>query len=62
MLNVQNPSPQRPGVAHRFALGENSIQPAYDDPNHTRAELMEVKQAEKPCCSPMLSLLSAPSF
>ena len=88
MLNVQNPSPQRLGVAHHFALGEDSIQPAYQavlsrgykppappkigrdgkwqlnlfDPNDTRAELMEFKQAQKPCCSPMLSLLSAPSF
>lgn len=26
------------------------------DPNYTRAELMEFKPVEKPCCSPMLSL------
>ncbi len=29
MLNVENPSPQRLGVAHHFALGVDTIQPAY---------------------------------
>lgn len=30
------------------------------DPNGTRAELMEFKPVQTPCCSPMLSLLSPP--
>jgi lactoylglutathione lyase len=30
------------------------------DPNDTRAELMEPTPVQTPCCSPMLSLLSAP--
>ncbi len=86
MLNVENPNPKRLGVAHHFALGVDSIQPAYKvvlsrgyqppappkigrdgkwqlnlfDPNDTRAELMEFKPVEMPCCSPMLSILQAP--
>ena len=86
MLNVNNPTPQRLGVAHHFALGVQSIQPAYQtvlsrgykppappkigrdgkwqlnlfDPNDTRAELMEFKPAETPCCSAMTFLLQAP--
>jgi lactoylglutathione lyase len=89
MLNVHNPSPKQLGVMHHFALGVESIQPAYKmvqshgynppqppkigrdgkwqlnlyDPNYTRAELMEFKPVQTPCCSPMLSMmLLSPSF
>jgi len=81
MLNVHNPSPKQLGVMHHFALGVESIQPAYKtvesrgytpaqppkigrdgkwqlnlyDPDLTRAEVMEFKPVETPCCSPMLT-------
>ena len=32
------------------------------DPDDTRAELMEFKPVQTPCCSPMLSLIAAPRF
>ena len=88
MLNVKDPTPQRLGVSHHFALGVDKIQPAYQvvlsrdykpsappkigrdgkwqlnlfDPNDTRAELMEFKPVETPCCSPMLSLFRVPGL
>ncbi len=81
MLNVHSPSPKQLGVMHHFALGVDSIQPAYKtvmsrgynpqqppkigrdgkwqlnlyDPDLTRAELMEFKPVETPCCSPILT-------
>ena len=87
MLNSHNPSPKQLGVMHHFALGVDSIQPAYKevlargyqppqppkigrdgkwqlnlyDPNYTRAEVMEFKPVEKPCCSPMVNLTPSPS-
>ncbi len=57
MLNVHDPSPNQLGVMHHLALGvprDGKWQLKLYDPNLTRAELMEPKPVEKPCCSPII--------